>query len=431
MKTIGIDIGTTNTKVILYNILTATVVQKVSAPTPIVENDWGRVRYSEDIVSLVKKLIMELGEKVDVSDVVGLSVSCVGEEIVLIDETGHSLAPIIPWFDERSWPEREQFFSTFGIGLFRGITPGPWYVLYKLLWFKRHHPEILKRTSIFTDIGSFVLGQFSSEYKMDWSHASRTGVFDVLQKDWNAEIVAASGLPREMFPELVPSGSKLGIVTETVAKELGLPSNVVICAGGHDHFCAAFAGGVRNAGDVLVSAGTSEACFVLMNHPIPNLKSRFPAEQGCFVDGLLYYIMISIPSGHLFQQWKELLYKNSDDEEIYQEMSITPIGCEGNQFIMSDDLCTWTLTGSNRFFERGTVMRAVQEGIAAVSRDVVNELFSLSDNEGKLYVTGKPTSHLFWRNLRSEAYKRELHVIHEVESASLGAALMAKQVCEV
>lgn len=432
MKTIGIDIGTTNTKVLLYDSSAATVLAKVSAVTPIVESsEWGKVRNAEELFSLVNLLILELSKNIDLSDVAGLSVSSVGEEIVLVDASGQVVCPIVPWFDPRSWDEQTRFIEEFGMNLFHGINPGSWYSLFKLLWLKKNHPRAIEETTIFTDVGSFILGRLSGSYVMDWSHASRTGAFDLELKAWSRDIIQASGLPTDIFPALVPPGTKIGVIEQELGDKLGLPPKVIVCSGGHDHFCAAYAGGVRNAGDALVSAGTSEACFILLEHPIPNVQSRFPVEQGCFVDQNLYYLMISIPSGHQFQQWKSLIYPTGEDEMIYAEMSSVPMGCDGHKFMLDDSLINWTLSGSSRFFDRGTIMRAIQEGLGRVSREVVQELFSFSEREGNLYVAGKPVKQPFWLNLRSEIYGRDLYVIPEVEAASLGVALMASAVTNI
>ncbi|WP_067622185.1 FGGY-family carbohydrate kinase [Alicyclobacillus acidiphilus] len=430
MKTIGIDMGTTNTKAILFDPLRATVVQKVSAPTPVTEGPWGTVRDAEQLVDLVKSLILDLGKLADLSDVVGLSVSSVGEEVVLLDDKHRPLCPVIPWYDARSWGERDQFFETYGTAVFAGVNPGPWYTLFKLLWWKRHSPQIMRQAHRFTDIGSFILGTLCGRYVMDWSHASRSGAFNLVTKSWSEAVIEAAGLSNAIFPELVPSGANIGSMDDHVAEELGLPSGVLIYAGGHDHFCAAYAGGVRHPGDILVSAGTSEACFVLLDRPIQDVSCRFPAEQGCFVDDELYYLMISIPSGHHFQQWKKLMYGDSDDDVIYREMSRVPPGSEGHRFALADDLTTWTLTGTDRFVNRGVLMRAIHEGLAETSKEIVDVLSALSNQEGQLYVTGKPASKEFWRKLRADVYDREFQIIREVESAALGVAMMASRACE-
>src|SRR5262249_50758580 len=86
--------------------------------------------------------------------------------------------------------------------------------------------------------------------------AGSAGVLDVAWGDWDAEALVALGLPRALFPDVTPSGTRLGGLTAELAARTGLPAGLPVFAGIGDNQ-ASFLGSVaQRAGTVLVNVGT-------------------------------------------------------------------------------------------------------------------------------------------------------------------------------
>jgi xylulokinase len=260
---------------------------------------------------------------------------------------------------------------------------------------------------------------------MDWSHASRAGAFDLVARAWDPETVAAAGLDIE-FPRLVASGTVTGTIDDGVARRAGLPSGVSIVSGGHDHLCAAFGAGLRSTSELFLSAGTSEAHLALLEAPIARTEGRYGIDQGCYVDADTYYAHVNIHSGHFFRQWRGLLFEGVDDEAMYAEVESSPADADGVTFELLDDLRHGRLDHLAYTAGRAPVMRAILEGLARRSADIVAHLEQAIGHRCDLIVAaGVPTRAPLWRELRQASYGRPVAAVDEPEISAFGAAVIA------
>ena len=250
MRWIGIDIGTTHVKAIAIEGDAA--VASATELTPTESTGEGAYRDIAGVVTAVKRVITRVTETgTDETPVAAISVASMGEEIVPIGVTGASVAPVLAWFDRRGEEEAQRFPLT---RLHQRFPPDPTWSLFKLLWLGRRRPDDLARTVQLTDVGSFVLHELGSPIVMDWSHASRTAMFDPIATCWDEETIDRASLNPRWLPELVPSGTVIGTIADDVAAELRLPRTTLLVAGGHDHFVGAFGCGIRSGGDYYISA---------------------------------------------------------------------------------------------------------------------------------------------------------------------------------
>src|SRR5690606_39250920 len=137
----------------------------------------------------------------------------------------------------------------------------------KLRWAREHLPvDAVERVRRITTLGSYVTARLAGDAvpAIDHSHASRTGFFDIRTARWMPRLVETSGWAADLLPPLVGSGTVLGALADelrAVWRVRALP----VAVSGHDHFCAAFAAGVRGTGQLFLSSGTSEAHVLLID----------------------------------------------------------------------------------------------------------------------------------------------------------------------
>ena len=262
---------------------------------------------------------------------------------------------------------------------------------------------------------------------MDWTHASRAGAFDLVARHWDEDTVQAADLG-VAFPRLVASRTILGTISRSAAGPTGLSEDVAVVAGGHDHLCAAYAAGLRTTAELFVSAGTSEAHLALIQAPVEARPGHLPIDQGCYVDSGTYYVHLPVPSGHVFQQWRSLLYADADEQMLYAEVARVAPGAGGIRFDLLDDLRYGRLDRLPYTADRATVMCAVLEGLARRSADVVR---TLEEETGgrfeRIVVAGHPTRVPYWRALRMATYGRPIAAVDESETAAMGAAILAAE----
>ena len=425
MITLGIDVGTTHTKVLALDIESGRTLALESAATPVHRDADGDVRQAADVLDVVLDLAGRVVAALpDPDDVSTVSVASLGEEVVLLDRAGQPVGDSVAWYDPRGFEEARAFSAGPGgvVALSRHWPPDPTFSLFKLMWTRDHRPDEYRAAATWTDLGDYVLHGLGGELVMDWSHASRAGAFDIIEHAWDPDSIEAAGLDTS-FPRLVPSRSAIGSVDPSIARDVGLSDRVTIVTGGHDHLCAAFGAGIRSTHELFLSAGTSEAHLALLEAPVEG-EAGDGIDQGCYLDDHTWYAHINIHSGHFFKQWRELLYDGVDDETMYAEIGIA--ATDGIVFELAHDLRVGRLDAVPYDAHRGALMRAILEGLARRSASIIDRLERVSGTPYELVlVAGHPTRLPLWRALRQAAYARPMAAVDEPEIAAYGAAVIA------
>ena len=431
MITLGVDVGTTRIKVLALAVATGQTLALEAAETPVVRDSLGEAHRPAEIQETVIDLVTSVAASLHrPGEVAAVSCASVGEEVVLLDEGRRPIGDAIAWYDERGLTEAADFLAGPGadLPLTRDLPPDATFSLFKLLWMRAHQPADLARAVTWTDLGDFVLLGMGGDLAMDWTHASRAGAFDLRTRAWNPATLAAARLALD-FPPLVASGSIVGALSGAVARRTGLPTRVAIVTGGHDHLCAAFGAGLRTSTELFLSAGTSEAHLALLEAPLPGAAghtARYHLDQGCFVDADRYYAHVNIHSGHVFRQWRSLLFADIDDAAMYAELAALPAGAGGVTFDLLDDLRHGRLDELPYTAGRGQIMLAVLDGLARRSADIVATLEGVVGRPfERILATGNPTQVPLWRALRAAAYGRPMAVVEDAEMAARGAAVLA------
>jgi xylulokinase len=356
-----------------------------------------------------------------------IAVASVGEEIVTVDARDNPTGETLAWYDPRGRDEAEAFGAGSRTGLHERFRPDPSFSLFKLLWLRAHRPVELERCVRVLDLSAYTLVRLGAAAAMDWSHASRTGVFDPESLSWDAETIAAAGLPAGWFPPLMPSGTIVGHVSDASAAWLRIGRFTPLVSGGHDHFCGAFASGVRAAGEMHLSAGTSEAQLVVTDGPVERVVGGYAFDQGRFVDGRHWYVHIGLPTGLAYRQWTGLLFGEEDEAVIDAEVahaSASEIGVMFDPGVIGGGAM---LAGVPLTADRATILRAVVEGSAIASARVTHALEAAAQAHAERIVAGHAGRNPLWRELRSGLTGRSIELVDEPEAAALGAALMAQR----
>ncbi len=427
MIALGIDIGTTHTKVLALDLADGRNLALRSVATPVHRDVAGEAHRPREVLDAVIDLMRDVVAVLpDPSAVRALCAASVGEEVVLLDGAGGPIGDAIAWYDPRGFEEARSFREDAGgvVPLSLRWPPDPTFSLFKLMWTRDHLPDEFRDAVTWTDLGDYVLHALGGELVMDWSHASRAGAFDIVEHRWDPDSIEAARLHVE-FPRLVPSGSVIGSMDPSIARDIGVAPSIAIVSGGHDHLVAAFGAGIRSPRELFLSAGTSEAHLALLEAPIEGEAGRH-IDQGCFVDDHTWYAHVNIHSGHFFQQWRRLLYPGIDDDPMYAELEA--VDAAGITFDLSDDLRRGRLDAVPYAAGRAQLMRAVLEGLARSSAAIIGRLEASSGSPYELVlVAGHPVLVPLWQALRQAAYARPMAAVDEPEITALGAAVLAAQ----
>lgn len=130
------------------------------------------------------------------------------------------------------------------------------FTLPKLLWVKENEPTIWEQAKHFLLPKDFLGFYLTGNKQMEYSDAAGTLMLNVEEKMWSESIAELFDLPLGIFPKLVESSDKIGIMKEELAKSMALQM-ILLYFLGADNACAAVGAGIVKEGMGLASIGTS------------------------------------------------------------------------------------------------------------------------------------------------------------------------------
>ncbi len=258
---LGIDIGTSSTKGVLCTpdgtVVAETVIEHgVDQPRPgWYEQDADGVWWA-DVVAVCRQLLPGRADAVH-----GVAVSAIGPCLLPVDAAGRPLRPgILYGIDSRATAEIEWLNGHFGedalfdLGgmVLTSQAMGP-----KILWLRRHEPEVFAATETFLTASSYIVLKLTGERVMDAHTASYYNpLIDLRRLTWDGRFAEPiTDLAR--LPRIATATEVAGIVTPDAAAETGLSVGTPVTVGTIDAAAEAISVGVTAPGDMMVMYGTT------------------------------------------------------------------------------------------------------------------------------------------------------------------------------
>jgi xylulokinase len=447
---LGIDVGTTNLKAVLYDLAGNQVaVARRATITHHPRPDWA-VYDSEEIwqgiADAIRAVIAEIQEPTRVR---GIAVASMGEAGVPLDENDQPLYPVIAWFDPRTEPQSRRWIENFGLyPTYRitGQTADPYLTLAKLLWLREHEPELFKRMRRWLCIEDWMIFRLTGEYATDYTIASRTMAFDQARRDWSEEVLAHANLAREIFPRAYPSGTVVGRVNARAAADTALAPGTPVVTGGHDHLVGALAAGVYAPGGVLDSTGTAESTLTILSQPVLS-QELCRAHYACYshVARNRYVLLSQLNASGGLLEWfiehfceHERAQAAATGQAVYDlVMAQIPREPGAHGVMLAPDLHggstpDWEPRARGAFFGvttahgKGEFLQAIIEATCYWLR--VNLEFTervLGQPIAELRAVGGAVRNAFWLQTKADVTGRSIVVPELDEATCLGAALLA------
>jgi xylulokinase len=310
---LGIDIGTSSVKAVLVDEDGAISAQPsaalaLSRPQPLFSEQDPEAWWLA-VVRVVSMLPAPLRRRVRA---IGLTGQMHGATV--LDAADRPLRPAILWNDGRSALECAELEEAEPEA--RRITGNivmPGFTAPKLLWLRKHEPEIFRRTAHVLLPKDYVRLKLTGEKVTDMSDASGTAWLDVGRRDWSDRMLAATGLERAHMPALAEGNAPSGVLTREAAALLGLP-RVVVAAGGGDNAASAVGMGVIAPGEAFLSLGTSGVLFVATDRFRPNPDQAAHAFCHC-LPGRWHQMAVILTAASALD-WVTLLTGSHSSQEL-------------------------------------------------------------------------------------------------------------------
>jgi xylulokinase len=449
----GIDIGSTSIKANVYN-LKGKLVSGGSRPTELshpYKDHPSWCTWEPDIIwNAIKDSIKDAVGGVDKKDnIISIAVTGFGMDGVPVDKNGKWLYPFISWHCPRTEEISTRWSSEVGPDFIFSITGKqvmPIDTVYRILWIKENHPEILDRTFKWLLIEDYINYLLCGEIATDYSMASCTSLFDQKSRKWSERLLKKAKLDASLLPDPLPSGTVLGNVSTDVSNETGLPKTAKVVLGGHDYHCAALAVGAFVPETVMSINGTWE--MILQSSSLPMLEERV-FNNGINVESHvakdMYNIVAYSVSGLMYEWLNQTLCfeeryeaKNIDSsgwELIKKKASAAPVGSNGIFFAPyfsgagsphMDSRATGAFIGLTNDSDKGSIIRSVIEALNYQFSDMLDAFENAADSSAaKIVATGGAAKNEFWNQNKADVTGKLIEIPAVDEATPLGAAIIS------
>ncbi|WP_026908499.1 xylulokinase [Paucisalibacillus globulus] len=435
---IGIDLGTSSVKIILVNQL-GIVIDEVSKTYPLIQERSGYSEQNpEDWVHQTIDGLADILKRFDGDreEIEGISFSGQMHGLVLLDAQQKVLRNAILWNDTRTTVECQDIYDAVGEERLLEITKNPaleGFTLPKLLWVKKHEPDIFRKVSNFILPKDYVRYRLTGQLHMEYSDAAGTLLLNVSDKTWSREICDMINVDIELCPPLVESHQQVGMILEDIANKTGLSPSTKVFAGGADNACGAIGAGILEDGKTLCSIGTSG---VVLSYEASQEKD-FEGRVHYFNHGMTdaYYTMgVTLAAGYSLTWFKDVFASNESFEEILEGVGSVPVGSNGLVFTPyivgertphADATIRASFVGMDSSHERKHFIRSVLEGITFS----LNESIEIFRQSGKRIDTiisiGGGAKNDEWLQIQADIFNATMVRLSSEQGPGMGAAMLA------
>ena len=272
---VTVEVGTTGARAVAFD-LTGTLVAQVRRPydTSTPWPGWAEQDASEWSGHAMAALA-RLARRVGGGRIAAIGLTGQTPTVVPVDAGCRPLRPGMLYRDNRATAEAAEMIAAVGEERFHARTghrPAAFHVGPKLLWLRRHEPDVFAAARWFLQPRDVVLHALTGTVATDESHANATLFFDLLGHRWADDLLAAFDLDPARLPPALPSWTVAGLVPGQRSAELGIPAGTPVVIGAGDSQCAAFGAGVVGPGPVSEMAGASSCLNTAVAAPAADLR---------------------------------------------------------------------------------------------------------------------------------------------------------------
>ncbi|MGQ8875580.1 gluconokinase [Paenibacillus sp. TSA_86.1] len=443
---IGIDIGTTSTKSVLFTeqgevITTSTQEYPLYTPAPdVAEQD------PEEIVQAAIRSVHGVMSQsgVSASQILFVSCSSAMHSVIAMDQHDHPLTRCITWADNRSaaWSAKLQ---ENGVGhriyLRTGTPIHPMSPLTKLMWLRHDEPEIFERTAKFISIKEYLFFRLFGRYIIDHSIASCTGLLHLEQLDWDQEALDIAGITPNHLSTLVPTTYTIEGIHPEWAEKMALSPSTPFVIGASDGVLSNLGVNAIKPGVVAATIGTSGAIRTVVDRPVTDPKGR----TFCYaLTEKLWVVGGPVNNGGMLFRWVRDEFAASEVETakrlginsydvLTKIAERVPAGSEGllfHPYLSGERAPLWNPDARGSFFgltlhhKKEHMIRAVLEGVIF---NLYTVLLAMEEQIGQptsIQATGGFARSPLWRQMMSDIFNQEVVVPESFESSCLGAVVL-------
>lgn len=445
---IGIDIGTSSVRAVLFNssgfqvCIDSIEYSVASSIDGMAELD------PEHVFACTVRVIKNCIEKSGLNKayIAGMGISCQMHSLMAVDSKGNPLTSLIIWMDTRAKKESEFIKNNYDAAKLYNKTgcrvQHPMYPLSKLLWLRNNDIETFRKAYKFITIKEYIILKLYGELAVDYTLAASQGYYNIHKQQWDDEILGEIlQIGREKLGEVVEcTHAVTGLKTE-FAKELGIDAATPAVMGSGDGIMANLGCGVYDDTSLSSTIGTSGAIRTSVNQPLLDPYQR----TWCYSFAKdIWVVGGAINNGGIVLKWLREEFKKQfeHDARLYGESiykvfdryaaEVKP-GSDGLIFLpylTGERSPDWNadarglMFGLSLLHGRKHIVRAAMEGVIYRMYSVYEVISQLKDSAIRINANGGYAKSDVWMQIQADIFNKEILVSGVEEASALGAAFL-------
>lgn len=445
---LGIDLGTSGTKTVLFDELGKAVASHtVEYPMYQPKNGYAEqdpLDWWNAACVTIKKVVEESG--ILPNQISGIGISGQMHGIVMLDKDGNVLRNSIIWCDGRTEKQCQEITETIGKKRLIELTANPaltGFSLGKILWVRENEPEIYEKCAHILLPKDYIRYCLTGELATEVSDASGMNLLDIRTRDWCSEIIEKLNIDKTMLPKVYESADVIGYVTKEGAQKTGLAENIPVVGGAGDNAAAAVGMGVVKNGTAFTTIGTSGVIFAHTDQITIDSEGRVHTFCAAVKGG--YTAMSCTLAAGLSLKWARDTFCTSEMEvakglgtDPYNIMTAmaerVPIGSQrllflpylmGERSPILDSKARGAFIGLSGIHRKKEMIRSVLEGVMYSQKHCLDVLADMNVLPKDMLACGGGGKSPFWRQMMADMFGCPVNTISNEEGAALGVALLA------
>jgi len=442
---LGIDIGTTSTKAVLFS-EQGEVFQQENIGYPLYTPDISTAEQDPDeIFNAVTSAIAKIMKHHSHKKLSFVSFSSAMHSLIAIDENDEPLTPCITWADNRSeaWAHKiKDKLNGHEVYKRTGTPIHPMSPLSKITWLVNERPEIATKAKKYIGIKEYIFKKYFDQYVVDYSLASAMGMMNLKKLDWDEEALMIAGITRDQLSTLVPTTEIFTNCNPELAKQMGIDPQTPFVIGASDGVLSNLGVNAIGKGEIAVTIGTSGAIRTIIDQPQTDEKGRI----FCYALTDKHWVIGGpVNNGGMVLRWIRDEFAASEVETA-KRLGIDPYdvltkiaervrpGAEGllfHPFLAGERAPLWNPDVRGSFFgltlshKKEHMIRAALEGVIFNLYTVFLALIECMEGPvTRIQATGGFARSDVWRQMMSDIFDLEVVVPESYESSCLGACIL-------
>lgn len=429
----GIDLGSTNIKVALYD-ENLKLIDRQSRPVMYIRDngfvEFDALKYAQDLAELLADMTKSNG----VQELKEMAFTGQAESLVVLDWAGKPLMNAISWMDERSTEECAELAKQFDAATCEAVTGQmavlPTWPATKILWLKHNRPEIYEAAATYMLLKDYIVYYLTGEKKADMSIATFSFYFDIYNKVYWQDMLNAIGVSESQLPALCEPCSVAGILTAELSSTMGIAVGTKVNVGTLDHFAGMIGTGNIAPGGITLSTGTVMALAAMCGVPAPR-SCGIAMHYGFLPDT---HVMLPVAeSGGVSLEWFRRSCMGTTDYDTMNaelakrqpnELMFLPylVGTNSPEF---DTDATGVFWGLRQEHDAIDMAGSVMEGVSFVLRKNCDYIAKNGVKPNAIIATGGGAKSPIWCQMQADITGLPVRIPAEKEAACLGAAMIA------